>query len=423
MDGKNLIIISIEEFRPDHLACYGHEDVVETPNIDRIARQGVVFETCIASSCLTPICCASFLTGCNPPVHGMRDPFGFVESDMLSEILQSRGYRTAGFAGNGLLSPQLGFSKGFDFFDEPKEEEAFNKVRYQDPDHQDWILEGNWWVDSMLDWLGKNYTSKFFAWGHFYETHEGSEYSLLEKGLMEEGRLSDFCYYDAKIELLDRALIGPLVETLEQLGVLEQTILVIMGDHGTTLGDHPANPVPYRNNVVYPQHTTLYDCDLHIVYIMRGPGLPGGKRVKGLVRAIDTTPTALDLLDISTIHQFDGVSLVPFIQKGEAKGLVAYAEELYELRGPGNFQAVRTDRYKYIVDRRHDNTEEFYDLASDPGEQSNIIDILDEEQQLRSKEARVLCDRYLGMQTAVAALSDERREEIKNRLRMLGYID
>lgn len=419
MQPQNLVILSLDEVRPDHLSCYGYEKI-QTPYLDSIAEEGVLFEKCIASSCLTPICMGSTLAGVNPPVHGMRNPFCHVQSKMLQGILQDRGYKTAGFVGNGLLAADRGFGAGFDFYDEPIDEKAWFHLQY--PDQTVAFAEGNWFIERMLDWLRANYSSPFFLWGHHYETHEGAEQSLLDQGLLEEGKNSEFGYYDGKIKLADDEVVGRTLDTLKELGIYDDTTVVVMSDHGTTIGEHPANLIPWRDNVRYPQHTGMWDTDLHVFLAMKGQGLPRKKRVKGVVREIDITPTLLDLLGISTLHQFEGVSLRSFIESGQASGLVAYAEEMFDKRGPGNFQAVRTQRYKYIVDRRHDSEEQFYDLLNDPGEQSNIIDIVDEDEQLVVKEAREVTDFLLGTTTSRLAVSDEEKEKIQARLRTLGYI-
>lgn len=419
MAAQNLVLLSLDEVRPDHLSCYGYQ-TIRTPNIDRIAAEGVLFETCVASSCLTPICMSSVLCGVNPPVHGLRDPFSAIGSKMLTEILKDRGYKTACFVGNGLLGASHGFSAGCDFFDEPTEEGAWMEVRYPGEDTVS-IYEGNWWVDDLLAWLREDCSPPFFVWGHLYETHEGSERLLLQRGLLAQEELSGFGYYDAKIRLADDRVVGPIVQALEELGVYEETMMVVMSDHGTTLGERPADPIPWREGVTYPQHTTVYDTDLKVALVVKGKGLPCNRRVKGMVRQIDITPSLLDYLGISTIHQFDGVSLRRYIESGEAKGLVAYAEELFDKRGPGDFQSIRTDRYKYIVNRRRDSIEEFYDLQCDPTEQINLIDIIDEDEQLLLKEAREVTDAFVGMSRMRQTLSEEERGKIEWRLRAMGY--
>lgn len=341
----------------------------------------------------------------------------------IASILRDRGYVTAGFVGNGVLGQAHGYGQGFDYYDEPTEEECWSKDNYLDPDEDGWFYEGGLWIDRLLEWLKSNYQSKFFVWGHYYETHEGSERFLLDKGLLRKGELAEFAYYDAKIKLVDEALFKPLLSLLKELGVYEDTVIVFVSDHGTNLGEHPANPIPYRpSNRIYPQHETLYDCDLKTGLVIKGRGVPSNHRVKGMVRSIDIAPTLLDLLGVITVHQFDGISLLPAIESGRSSGLVAYAEELYHRRGPGDFQALRTDGYKYIIDRRNDDTEQFYDLESDPGEQMNIADILNEDQELLRKEMREVADFWFGKKTEKKEWSEEERSKIEARLRMLGYV-
>jgi arylsulfatase A-like enzyme len=235
--------------------------------------------------------------------------------------------------------------------------------------------------------------------------------------------LAEFSYYDAKIKLVDEALFKPLLSLLKELEVYEDTIIVVFSDHGTNLGDHPAGQIPHRSyGISYPQHTTLYDCDLKTLFMIKGRDVPSNHRVKGMVRHIDIAPTVLDLMGVKTVHQFDGISLLPAIKSGQSSGLVAYAEEMYERRGPGDFQALRTDRYKYIIDRRNDDAEEFYDLESDPGEQVNIIDSLNEDERLLRKEMREVADFWFAERAQKKERSEEERKKIDARLRMLGYV-
>lgn len=94
----------------------------------------------------------------------------------------------------------------------------------------------------------------------------------------------------------------------------------------------------------FPQHTTHYDCDLLVPMIIKDKDLPKGVVIPGIARTFDIVPTLVDLAGIEKKYKFDGVSLVPFINKGKTEGLLAYSEELYEKRGPGDFQSVRSDR-------------------------------------------------------------------------------
>jgi len=422
MKKQNLVFLTLDEVRPDHTSAYGYKRI-NTPNIDRIAQEGVLFEQAISSSPFTPISHAAMLTGLHPPLNGMRDSYSFLQARTLAEMLMDRGYYTAGFVGCGQMGAQFGFNRGFELFDEPKPgEESWETHIYPgDEDMQEFAL-GSWWVPRLLNWVEDNHTSPFFVWGHFLHTHEGSEHKLLADGRIQEGELSEFCYYDAKIKLADREVVGAVIELLERLGVYEDTIIAVLSDHGTVLGERPLPIIPWRGGHAYPQHITMYDLDLRILWVMKGRGLPASKRIRGQVRAVDFAPTVLDLMGFSTVKDFSGTTLLPAIESGISKGLVAYAEEIFEPRGLGVLQAIRTDRYKYMINRTQGDVEEFYDLQSDPDEQADLIDILDEKEQLLRKEARELCDRYMGAQASRAPMSDKEREKVRARLRMLGYI-
>lgn len=425
MRKPNLILITLDEVRPDHLSCYGYQRI-NTENIDKLAKDGVLFETCISASCFTPIAHASLLTGMYPNVHGVRDPYCVLQSTTIAQILKENGYRTAGFVGNGLLGAKHGFNAGFDYYDEPKEgEEIFERHRYPDEEQREMFLMGNWWIPRAVEWIRENSSSNFFIWGHFYHTHEGSEHYLLEKGLLKEGELSEFQYYDAKIKLADEKVIKPIVSTIEELGLYDNTYFVVMSDHGTTLGEHPAEPIPWRKEVTYPQHTNMWDTDLKVALIIKAEGLPKGKKVKGMVRSIDVLPTLLELLGISTNLSLDGTSLIPFVEKGEASGLVAYAEELYERRGPGALQAIRTDNYKFIRNLS-EGTEALYNLKEDPGEQNNILpNVWTQAERKMLRAWREKMNAYLWKTTGLrqAAFSEEEKKRIEDRLRALGYIE
>ena len=417
---RNIIIISLDEVRPDHLGCYGYTRIT-TPHIDEIARGGVRFETCITSSDLTPIAMGSIITGKYPSKHGMRDPYCRVTGPSIAGILKKNGYITAGFVGNGLLAAQHGFAEGFDFWNETSKETSFGEVQYPGVDSKEIFYEGNYWVEEFFKWLKNNHREKFFIWGHLYETHESSEHSLLKKGLIKEEELPECCYYDAKVRMADEKLIGRLLETLNELNISKHTTVVVMSDHGTNLGEHPAKPIPWRKEGTrYPQHTTMYDHDLKIAMLIKGEGLPEGKVVRGMVGSVDLVPTLLDLAGVSTgEYDFDGLSLLPVIEKGTADGREMYSEDLFEARGEGAIQSIRGDDFKFIRNLTL-GTEEYYDLVRDPQEQKNSIKKIDKDRKisLRKKLNAFLPTR--ASQDKV--FSRERKEQIDQRLRGLGYI-
>ena len=364
---------------------------------------------------------ASVLTGKDPSGHGMREPYQQLQGATIASILKECGYATAGFVGNGLLSAKHGYAKGFDFWDEPTEEACVSAIQYgikKGVVHYD----GNYWVESFFSWLKDHSRDHFFMWGHFFETHEGSEESLIHRGLLDETASSDFGYYDAKIEMADERLVDRLLGTLDELGIGDQTLVVVMSDHGTNLGEHPGNPIPWRGGEkIYPQHTTMYDHDLKVSLLVKGADLPQGRAVKGMVRSIDLVPSLLDLLDIETHAMgFDGKSWLPHVRSGLAQGREAYSEDVFEPRGTGIVQSLRTDSAKFIRNLTQ-GTEEYYDLKADPEERANLLDRTDADilVPLRRKLNRHL---LAGMPVSDTFSSSE-KDAIAKRLRALGYVE
>ena len=186
---------------------------------------------------------------------------------------------------------------------------------------------------------------------------------------------------------MDKILFGPLIERLKTYGLWEKTIIVVTADHGENLGEHETSS-PF-----YPQHRTLFECDLKIPLIIKAPGLPENKRVKGVVRSIDIVRTLFDLMGMND-NNTDGDSLVEAANSGIAENRIAYAEELYEKRGQGSLQAVKSNQYKYIINRS-DGNEAFFNLSEDPDEKSNLIGHLSEDQIILKTDWRQLCDAQL----------------------------
>jgi arylsulfatase A-like enzyme len=382
----NIILISMDAVRPDHLGPYGHETIY-TPNLDAIGQEGVIFDGATGTSCLTPIAHASILSGNNPSIHRVRGPFEVMQSPMISEKLKAIGYATAGFVGVGFLSQVCGFAKGYDHFSEPDERKAWGSKDYITGGRTRTCLFGNLWPGEMLGWLDKHKDKPFFLFGHYFECHWGSEKHLLNNGLLEKNHLPEFDYYDAKIEYMDKILFGPLIERLKTYGLWEKTIIVVTADHGENLGEHETTS-PF-----YPQHRTLFECDLKIPLIMKAPGLPQNRHVKGVARSIDIVPTLYDLMGLND-NATDGDSLIDAAHNGTCQNRIAYAEELYAKRGRGSLQAVKSDRYKYMINRSEDS-EAFFNLEEDPDETNNLIGSLSESQRVLHGEWRQLCDAHL----------------------------
>ena len=426
MKRQNIILLTVDELRPDHLSCYGY-DKIRTPNIDALAREGVLFETCISTSVLTPICHASVLTGIYPDRHGLRTPFSTLKGTTLAEILKPLGFVTAGFVGVGLMSKKYGFGKGFDFYEEPDSSTALVSV----PWFGITIHEGNWWIDRLLSWLKENREQNFFLFAHFFETHEGTEDVLLERGWIKKDYLPEpeNSYVDPKIQLYDERVFKAIIDALRTFGIYDDTTIIVTSDHGTNLGEHPAPQLTFRADTkglfTYPQHRDMYDPSLKVALILKGKGLPHGARVKGVVRHVDVVHTLLKLHGITCDTEFDGVDLFPAVEKGRAEGLTAYAEQLYEKRKAAQ-QAVRTDQHKFIRDLTG-GTEELYDIEKDPGEKVNLIGEASSSEV--SNTLRGTCNKHLlpSEQYLTAPegeiFTEKERRTVEARLKSLGYIE
>jgi len=384
---KNVILITMDAVRPDHLSCYGY-DKIETKAIDEIAKEGLVFRNVIATSCLTPVAHASILSGKNPDKTGVRDPFSKVQTRLISNILKENGYTTAGFTGIDFLSRRVGFDTGFDVFDEPTDETAWKKKTYKSDGRVLDSVWGNWWIPKMLDFIEKNKSIPFFIWGHYFNVHFHAEKQMLKDGKLKKGVLSDNAYYDAKMVYMDENLFKPMIKTLKDNGLRDDTTIVITSDHGESF------------QYDYPQHRTLYDSDLKIPLIIKDKDLPH-HYINKTARSIDIVPTLIKLLDIKTNEKFDGKDLC-WNAIFDFDNVIAYSEELFPHRGPGILQSIRTDDVKVIYNRSKD-TVEVYNLRNDPEEKHNILD-----------------ETYESMKNT---LTTKEEHKIKERLKRLGYIE
>jgi arylsulfatase A-like enzyme len=411
MERKNLILITMDEVRADHITCYGNEKI-NTKNIDNVAKDGVKFTTCISSSVLTPVAHASILSGLNPYSHGVRGPFDRFHSQTLPIILKNHGYKTAGFVGNSMLGKKAGFSNGFDFFDEPTigDRYMWELHSYKDPKHLDIRFPwGNWWIERMIEWMENNIEDNFFIFGHFFHTHEGSERQLLEMGLLNcDNPQSEFGFYDAKIKLCDDLFLCPIIEALKKNGIYNDTTIVITADHGTILGEKALPPIPWRKDVTYPQHTTMYEPDIKVPFIIKDRNLPKNFTIDECIKHVDIFPTILRLLDVDIKLEYQGTDLFPVIEGKELDGFKAYIEDLFLLRGQGALQAIRTRKYKFIRNQTT-NEEELYDIEIDPNEEENLINNLSKEEQqfvkLSRQETDLFYDKYRKKEVILGAAS------------------
>jgi arylsulfatase A-like enzyme/Tfp pilus assembly protein PilF len=348
---RNLLLISIDTLRADHLGCYGYAGA-ETPRIDALARSGLRFLTATTVVPLTLPAHSSLMTGTFPAWHGVRDNGGFYLGDeqiTLAEVLRERGFRTGGFVGAFVLDRRWGIAQGFDrYFDD------FDLDKFADAPSMDFIQRpGAQVVDAALPWLHAEPERPFFAWVHLYDPHAPYEAPEPFRSRFPGTAIGA---YDAEIASAD-SQVGRLLDALRADGRLAETLVVVVGDHGEMLGEHGEQTHGFF----------LYEPATHIPMIMAGPGLPA-RTVPDQVRLVDVMPTALRLLGIEPPKAVQGVSLLP-LARGEKLDLVAHSESWYPRYhyGWSELRAVQDGRFKYIRAPRP----ELYDLGRDPKEASD----------------------------------------------------
>ncbi len=409
----NVLLISIDTLRADHLSCYGYHRRT-SPNIDKLAQEGVLFKNTFSQCSWTIPSHGSIFSSKLPHRHGGTidtteggtwHPLPF-SNLTLAEVLRENGYITAAFTSGGYMITRNGLHQGFDLY-------YNNSGPGWDP-----VLNIERLVSRTSNWLKRNRHEPFFLFFHTFEVHTPYVRKYFTEGL-ERGRLSDtvehyrdlkylkeatdaekeytIALYDGGIYHADR-YIGMLLETLSQLGLSHNTIIVLTSDHGEEFWEH------YPQRAANHGHSG-YDELLHVPLIFMSPYTNiKGRIIEDQVRSVDIFPTILSALSIkyekplrlSTSFRdkkgIDGKNLLPMIQ-GESKKEehVVYSEDLH--CGPER-KAIRTKRYKYIyapdvtqVKEKHTGVdfykkgislltpicqEELYDLEKDPNETMNI---------------------------------------------------
>jgi arylsulfatase A-like enzyme/Tfp pilus assembly protein PilF len=394
-----VVLITLDTTRADHLGAYGYSEI-ETPHLDRLAADGVLFQQAVTSVPLTLPAHTSLMTGTYPFRHGVRDNAGFVlggAHTTLAECLRLAGYRTLGVVGSLVLNRHQGLDQGFERYDD--------RFRAADRDLPSPELlasrDGAEVVERALGWWGERAgRERVFLWVHLFDPHYPYA-PPVEFAERYRGRP-----YDGEIAYVD-SLVGQVVARLKKASLYDSTLLVVAGDHGEGLDQHSE-----------PAHGVfLYESTLHIPLIIRTPDPRYRGRVGALVRDIDVMPTVLDYLGLPLPDSLDGRSVLPLMAGGQEPERRAYAEAYYTRFhfGWSELRALRSPRYKYI----EAPTPELYDLVEDPRETVNVLARRPEiAAELRS-ELQALVERH-GVEEAPAP--QELDPESLAALRALGYV-
>ncbi len=393
----NVILLSLDTTRADRLGCYGYEHA-ETPAIDEFAKGGVRFARAKTHVPITLPSHSTVFTGTTPVVHGAHHHSSVLAdegNETAAEILRASGYRTAAFIAASVLDHSFGTDQGFEHYADDLGFEGSLGAGRVERSAEEVLREARQWLDDNAD-------GKFFAFIHLYDAHlpyrPPSPYDRRHRGRP----------YDGEIAYLDSE-VGNFLEYLERSGLRENTLIVIFGDHGESLGEHG----------IEGHSAFVYETMTWVPLLMSCPGLlPAGKVIDDQAGLIDVLPTILDILGIDPPRSVQGVSLLPRILGRErAPAPPAYIESyhLNDLFGWSPLLGVETERWKYIRAPRP----ELYDLRADPGELENLFA---ERPDVASELDGVLVGLLTGDENAPSrGESDELDAAMIEKLASLGY--
>jgi choline-sulfatase len=344
--GAPVILISIDTLRADHLSSYGYRKLL-TPHIDAFARDGTLFTDANAQIPLTLPSHMALFTSTYPfetriEENGERIPSG---PPTLAAILRDHGYKTAAFIGSCLLNREMGLDRGFDVYDSPFHIEG---GAAENPYSVRVRRDGALVIRAARQWLDANRGQSVFAFLHLFDMH--TPYSAPAAA----GR-SGAGGYDAELAYVDQ-LMGRLRDVLEQGGWWDRSLIILLSDHGESLGDHGESSHGYF----------IYQSTLHVPLLIHWPAGSGehSARVTEPAALMDVAPTVLDFLRIPSPAGFRGASLIRAVAH-PIYSESAYARDAFQwaaLRG------LRRQSLQYIQAPHP----ELYDLFSDPQETTNL---------------------------------------------------
>jgi arylsulfatase A-like enzyme/Flp pilus assembly protein TadD len=389
---RNLLFVTIDTLRPDRLGSYGSGAGL-TPHLDRIASEGVRFERVLAHVPLTLPAHASIFTSLYPTGHGVHDNGTFRVSEStptLATTLQNAGYATGAFVGAFVLDARFGLNRGFDLYDDYYGEKRGLLSFAQLERRADAVLS------SAERWIGEA-RSPWFAWVHLFDAH--APY----RAPPEMARRFGDDPYGAEVAFIDASL-GAFLERISASGRLEGTVVVVLGDHGESLGEHGERT----------HGTFAYDSTLHVPWILWSRGLRP-QVFSETVRQVDVMPTLLDLLSVPPPEAIVGQSLRPYLA-GELRyeTPASYFEALnpHLTRDWAPLTGVVRDGHKLIRLPRA----ELYDLSRDPQEKENLY-------REKTGVARRLEEELDGIAAeGEPATAEPPDPETLEKLRALGYL-
>ncbi|MBW2976271.1 sulfatase-like hydrolase/transferase [Candidatus Woesearchaeota archaeon] len=444
----NVILLVIDALRSDHLGINGYSRDT-SPNIDKIANEGVLFSNAITPTPSSTPSIASMMTGLYPHSHGLR----FIHRQKLNpkittlaEILQTHGYKTIG---HDLGSVGDGIEKGFEEFSllrwriSNKIRRTIKKLFYRNYK----IEQAEELTLFAKKQIKKHRNKKFFLYLHYDDLHWPYEppkpfgemfdpdYTgdhifndwdnkikrgdmIFNNPLPKEEIYHAIAHYDGLIRFIDRQ-IGDLIRFLEEMNLKDKTLIVITADHGESLGEH---------NLHFQHTVCLYEEGIRIPLIISSPDIKQPKKIETQVQSIDIMPTILDILGITLIETIDGKSLIPLVNGGGDNRKYLFGENgelLFKQNNrifipgiKGKWRMIRTNEWKLIyIPHPEKDIYELYNLKNDPKEKINLVD-------REAEIARMLKEElFKWMESSEEDKDMDLTDKSKRLLRKIGYME
>ena len=410
----NLVLITLDTARADAFGAYG-QALPTSPEIDRMAQEGVLFEDAMTASPSTLPSHATIMTGLLPFAHGVRSNTGYVlgeEQTTLAEILTGRGYTTSAEIAAPVIGRHTRLDQGFRNYREPSDYDIERKkifvadpkakngrrlVEAHDRDGFDITKHG-------LEFIERNRANDrpFFLWLHYFDPHIVYQAPAAFRAGFEKSA------YHAEIRYTDHQ-VGRILTALRQTGLRERTLVVLTSDHGEGLDEHGESTHSFF----------VYESTMRVPLVLWGPdSIPQGQRIKTPVRTADITPTVLNWLGIPSPPALHGQSLRPLVERktnAKAPG-PGYGESVEPLAlfGSSMLRALRIDEWKYI----HKLEPELYRVDQDPGELENLASLHPDRVQEMRDALRELVRTGEKSRGARTALDQAQRAQ----LQALGYL-
>lgn len=404
----NVVLLSIDTLRADHLGCYGYKKPT-SPNLDRFAEGGLLFEDAVCEVPLTAPSFGAMFTSRPPRMNGttrngLRLPEGLKSA---TQIFQAAGYQTFAVQSNWTAKAKLsGIERGFDLYDDDFHEKRWGLIKPE--------RSGGEVTRLALEYLEKRDPSKpFFAWFHYSDPHapyvNHKDFNVWGKRLAQLDKVQKVrAKYDSEIAFTD-------AEVAKVLAALpENTAVVFVADHGESLYEHD-----------YLGHgRRIYQNNMHIPFIVRAPGVAPG-RSAAPVRGIDVGPTLLGLAGLKPAETMLGLNvLAEAIPANRVRIVETYGGAVPKLpgvkammseRGPMR-QGVLLEGWKLIVDGKR---EELYHLPKDPGELNNLAKGEPE----RVKALRALLEAWEIEHPRADETEQTLSDDDKEALKAFGYLE